>query len=42
MLVTTNTGLDNNNSTNGFTNGFTDDRDPELLVLDNPTVCRSA
>jgi hypothetical protein len=42
MLVATNTGLDNNSSTDGFTNGFTDNRDSELLVLDNPIVCRSA
>jgi hypothetical protein len=42
MLVVTNIGLDNNSSTDGFTNSFTDNRDPKLLVLDNPTVCRSA
>jgi hypothetical protein len=38
MLVATDTGLDDD----GFTNGFTDDRDPELSVLNNSTVCRSA
>jgi hypothetical protein len=42
MLVATNTGLDNNSSTDGFTNSFTDNRDLELLVLDNLIVCRSA
>jgi hypothetical protein len=42
MLVATNTGLDNNSSTDSSTNGFTDNRDPELPVLDNPTVRRSA
>jgi hypothetical protein len=42
MLVATNTGLDNNNNTNGFTNSFTDNRNFELLILDNLIVCRSA
>jgi hypothetical protein len=31
-----------NVSTDSFTNGFTDDRNNELPVLDNLTVCRSA
>jgi hypothetical protein len=38
MPVATDTGLDDNSSTGGST----DDRDTELQVLDNPTVCRSA
>jgi hypothetical protein len=38
MLVATDTGSDNNSSTDSST----DDRDTELQVLDNPTVCRSA
>jgi hypothetical protein len=42
MLVVTNTGLDNNSSTDGFTNSFTDNKDPKLLVLDNLIICRSA
>jgi hypothetical protein len=42
MLVATNTDLDDDSSTGDFTDGFINDRDPELPVLDNPTVCRSA
>jgi hypothetical protein len=38
MLVATDADLDNSSSTNGSTDG----RDNELLVLDNPMVCRSA
>jgi hypothetical protein len=41
MLVVTNTGLDNNSSTDSFTDGFTDNKDLELLVLNNLTVCKS-
>jgi hypothetical protein len=42
MLVATDTDLDNSSSTDSFTNNFANDKDPELLVLDNPTVCQSA
>ena len=38
MLVATDANLDNSSSTDKST----DSRDNELLVLDNPTVCRSA
>jgi hypothetical protein len=41
MLVATDTGLDNNSSTDGSTDSFTDDRDTKLQVLENPTVCKS-
>jgi hypothetical protein len=42
MLVATNTGLDNNSSTDSFIDSFTNNKDPELLVLNNLIVCRSA
>jgi hypothetical protein len=38
MLVATGTDLNDNS----VTDSFTDNRNPELSVLDNPTVCRSA
>jgi hypothetical protein len=38
MPVATDAGTDNNSSSDNST----DDRDTELQVLDNPTVCRSA
>jgi hypothetical protein len=42
MLVTTDTDLDDDGSTDSFTNSFANDRDSELQPLDSPTVCRSA
>jgi hypothetical protein len=38
MLIATDMDQDNSS----FTNKFTDSKDNELLILDNPIVCRSA
>jgi hypothetical protein len=34
--------IDDNSSADGFTNGFTNNKDTELPVPNNSTVCRSA